>query len=371
MKKMTNPLFQKHYSRLVAEGIVKSALGGLTAAFTSIFIMGAVCWLFGFGGVWLPLAVGAALGAIAGLVLYFTKYRPDEREVARRVDRFGLKERTVTMLELSDDDSDIARLQRENTVASLATVENRKLKFRLSRLAVILLICSFVLGTGMTTVVGLASNDVIKSGNEIINPEDPYENHIAVYYYAMEGGELEGEDQQLILPGESTTPVVAVAEEGYMFIGWDDGYEYPERYDINVTEDCGFTAMFTEVDEDDDGGDSDDDGATGDEEGDEANDAPESNQTDNQEGEEKPGDASGGDSQEPTEGEEDGGTGSGDSSGLGAAGKWEDGNQFIDGNTYYRDYLEMYYEMAMQIFAETGEIPPEMREFFENYFGGI
>ena len=54
-----------------------------------------------------------------------------------------------------------------------------------------------------------------------------------------------------------------------------------------------------------------------------------------------------------------------------AGGKWDDSNKFIDGNQYYRDYLEMYYQMAQEIFEETGEIPPELREFFGMYFGSI
>ena len=55
----------------------------------------------------------------------------------------------------------------------------------------------------------------------------------------------------------------------------------------------------------------------------------------------------------------------------GAGGKWNDANQFIDGNQYYRDQLDLYYELAMQIFESGGEIPPELREFFENYFDSI
>ena len=70
------------------------------------------------------------------------------------------------------------------------------------------------------------------------------------------------------------------------------------------------------------------------------------------------------------EGEEQG-EGKGDGKGQGAGGKWEESNQFLDGGTYYREHLDEYYAMAEQIFEENGEIPPEMREFFENYFGGI
>ena len=74
----------------------------------------------------------------------------------------------------------------------------------------------------------------------------------------------------------------------------------------------------------------------------------------------------GGDSDE-TGGEtpkDDGGNGQG-------GGKWLDRNQFIDGATYYRDYLEMYYQYSTGLLESDTEIPPEVIEFFEIYFSGI
>ena len=33
--------------------------------------------------------------------------------------------------------------------------------------------------------------------------------------------------------------------------------------------------------------------------------------------------------------------------------------------------MDMYYEMAQEFFEDNSDIPPELREFFENYFNGI
>ena len=230
----------------------------------------------------------------------------------------------------------------------------------------------------MTTVVGLAKEDIIPSGDELI-PEDPMATYIPVTYLAEEGGEIEGETDQLIPPGGSTEAVVAVAEDGWIFIGWDDGNENPERSDENITEERVYMAIFEEIGE---GGDSDEsdessDGKPGSAEGDSADDLPQGgnanvdSETTGDAGDK--GDGSGASS------ESDGGQGStdeegegkGDGQGLGAGGKWQDSNQFLDGKTYYKDHIDMYYQMAQEILAEGGDIPPELREFLETYYGSI
>ncbi|MBQ9097844.1 MAG: hypothetical protein IJY50_00235 [Clostridia bacterium] len=376
MEKIKHPLFQKHYARLVTEAIIKSIIGGVLIGFCANFVAAAVAWFFEFGGIWLAIGVGLVAGIAGGVLLYFLKYRPDVHEVARRVDRLGLQERVVTMLEYQQDDSYIATLQRENAETKLKSVEHRKLRFRLPTALIVLAAVALVLGSGMTTVVGLAESEVIPSGSDLVNPEDPLAQYIAVTYEAGEGGEIEGETDQLLLPGEGTTPVVAVAEDGWMFIGWDDGNEDPERSESDVQLPITYTAIFQEVTE---GGEEGEDGQQGGQdqgEGDKAEDLPEGSESNVENGDNGNGDkgsgsnSDNGESEGKGEGEEEG-EGKGDGQGLGAGGKWQDSNQFIDGNTYYRDHLEMYYEMAQQIFSENGEIPPEMREFFETYFGGI
>lgn len=56
---------------------------------------------------------------------------------------------------------------------------------------------------------------------------------------------------------------------------------------------------------------------------------------------------------------------------LGVAGKYEDHNQVIDGNTYYRDVYEKYYEDALAILESGGVVPEELRQIIEAYFGVI
>lgn len=373
-----NRFFKKHYSKLIAEAIVKSALCGLLIGFAANFLAALAAWIFDFGGIWFAIGVGAGTALISGVIFYFAKFRPTTQSIARRVDRLGLEERLVTMLELEKDDSYIAMLQRENTKEHMSDVANKTIRMRLSKLVIVMTIVAALVGSGMTTVVGLSEMGIVPPLQEIVNPEDPMANYIAVSYMVEEGGEIEGITDQLLLPGESTTPVVAVAEDGWVFVGWDDGYAEPERFEENVTEEMVFIALFEEIiDGDGEGEDSEGGGQNGNpEEGDQADDVPggadadvesdQSGQGDKGSGQGADSDNDGGQGETTEEGE-----GKGDGKGAGAGGKWEENNQFIDGETYYRDHLDTYYEMAMEIFEETGEIPPEFREFFEAYFGSI
>ncbi len=372
-------MFRKHYSRLVLEAVIKSALAGLAVGCGANFLAALAAWIFDFGGVWFAIGVGGGVWLVSSVLFFFLKYKPSIAETAARMDRLGLAERTITMLELQGDNSYIATVQRENTRAGIASVATRKIRLRMSKLLIVLAAVALVLGSSMTTITGLSENEVIPGFNEIVE-DDPYANYIPVTYMVEEGGWIEGESDQLVEPGGSTTPVVAVPEDGWIFEGWDDGYANPERFETEVTTELYFVAVFVEIEEGE--GDADGDGEGGKDgsqstEGDKAEDLP-SNGGANVDSEQSGADGSDGDGS-GSKGENDGGQGSseeqgegkGDGKGQGAGGKWEDSNQFIDGKTYYRDRLEEYYQYALEIFEQNGEIPPELREFFEAYFNSI
>ena len=378
-----NRFFKKHYSRLIAEAVIKSAFCGLLIGFSANFLAALAAWIFDFEKFWLAIGIGAGVALISGVIFYFAKFRPTTQSIARRVDRLGLEERVVTMLELEHDESYIAMLQRENAKEHLSDVANKKIRMRFSKLLIAMTLVAAVVASGMTTIAGLADAEVIPNFNEMINPEDPLANYIAVSYIVEEGGEIQGVADQLLLPGEDTTPVVAIPEDGWVFVEWDDGYEYPERFEKNVQSEMVFVAIFAEIADGDGEGDGDGQGQGGQDggsEGDQADDIPGGADSNAQQGadgnQNSDGDAEGGEEGDTqgsgSGGEEQGKENSGaHGQGAGAGGKWQDSNQFIDGNQYYRDQLDMYYEMAMEIFEQTGEIPPELREFFEAYFDSI
>ncbi|MBE6537135.1 MAG: hypothetical protein E7673_04195 [Ruminococcaceae bacterium] len=81
------------------------------------------------------------------------------------------------------------------------------------------------------------------------------ENVAVVTYEVIGEGSILGQAEQTVKNGSDTSSVTAVADEGWIFIGWDDGYSNPTRSDKAVTEDVTFTAIF----EIDDGGSDDSD----------------------------------------------------------------------------------------------------------------
>jgi len=64
-----------------------------------------------------------------------------------------------------------------------------------------------------------------------------------VTYTASEGGSIVGESNQIIVDGFSTSPVVAVADEGYEFYRWSDLSTEPERSDTPLNN-LNLTAYF-------------------------------------------------------------------------------------------------------------------------------
>ena len=335
--------FDKHYQRLVKEGIMRSAIFGTAVFFGTSFLLAFLYWMLAFGSIWLSLAIGAPIGAVVGILWYRLKYKPTLTAAARRVDRLGLEERTVTMLELIDDDSYIAQVQREDAENKLSALPVEKITFSFSLGSIIAAVITPLLCSAAIVLGFLARADVIPYGKELLSGS--VEGEFEVKYEAGDGGELRGELTQTVNYGENTDKVLAVADEGWIFVRWDDGNEYPERYEAEVTRNITVKAIFEKINTD----------TTDDEDGDAADDTPFASQVE-----------SGGDSSDDSSGENNS-----DQNSEQINSKWEEKNKFIDGATYYKDYLELYYQYATGIFDSDNEIPPELIEFFETYFSGI
>ena len=321
--------FEKHYRRLRTEGILRSVISGAVLGLGLAFLLLFLYWMLGLGGIAIALVAGAVTGAVSGILLYRFKYRPTERAVARRIDRCGLEERMITMLELEGRDTPMAHLQRRDAEAHLGELSVDSVRFNISHLSVILCSVLFVFSLCFTFLGALAQRGMMPYGYELILGEA--DGDAEVVYLAGEGGTLFGDTRQSVELGGRTEAVLAVAQDGYIFVGWDDGLDSPERSESAVRRDIRLTALFEKIDS----------GADPEDEEDAASDLPVGTASG----------GSGGGSSDETGGEnpESGGEGQG-------GGKWQDKNQFIDGATYYRDYLDIYYQYAMGIF-EDGEIP--------------
>ena len=337
-------IFGGHYKRLVAEGIVKSAVWALVVCLSVNSIFAALYWMLGVGAVWLGAAVGIPLGAILGVLLYIFKYKPTEKAVAARIDRYGLEERMITMLELRGDTSTLAELQREDARGSLGRLPAESIGIRPARLPIA--VASVLLALAITLcILGIAAaQGKIPYGRDLL--VQGADGSFEVVYTVEGGGFIKGAARQSVGFGEDATTVRAVADNGWRFVGWDDGEDCPERCESAVGANMEIKARFEKISSDPADG----------EDGDAADDLPYGEVI--EEGGGGSSDQLGGDNVK------DDGEGSG-------GGKWQDRNQFIDGATYYRDYLEFYYQYATGIFEAETDIPEEIIEFFETYFSGI
>ena len=371
---MKNELFKKHYLQLCFEAGLRSALMGCALGFAVTFVLSTMEWLLEFGASWISVVTFIGISAITGVLLYLLKYRPSTEDVARRLDRLGLDERMITMVEYESDESYIASIQRENAREHFKRVENQRLKLHIPKAVVAIAIAAAILGSSMTIVLALAEKGVLPSGSDIIG--EGFIDHIPVSYIVEEGGYITGgEADQLVLPGEDADPVVAVAEEGWVFVGWDDNSTDPARHDKNITEPVEYIAIFEPIDDEEDDEDGEGGMSSEEEDGDQSSDQPsedDSSESDGTQQEEQnqesqdgqPGDND--DENEDSASTDDSKSDSGNN-GQGSGGKWEETNMFYDGQTYYKDamdYYENYYE-------DDSSIPPELREFFELYFGSL
>ncbi len=333
-------IFRKYRRKMAREGVLRALLWALVGGAAAAVVVAFVCWMIGYTGYHALIAgtgVFAASILLVTPILFFVCYRPTEQEIARRLDReMDLKERTVTMLEYKQSEDSLAEIQRKDAAVHLKGVWRRKLKFPFSKKRGIALLVTCVLLLAMLPVAVLAEfvpalrSPLVKEWERIPSYEIEYT------MIANGGGEtIEGRTLQSVERGQTGDWVRAVPEEGFYFLGWSDGNLSPVRRDISVEGHSVYFAYFAPVL---DGFEPTD-----------AEDAPDDVPADegNNDGPSRPGDPS----DNPTGG-----------------GQYRPNDYIVDGETYYRDIFEEYYEQAMAMLQAGEELPAELRAFLEAYY---
>ncbi len=344
--------FELHYKKLTVEGLLRSLFCGLATASCVDFVLGLIFWINGMEGkttlvIALLIGVLLAVTLAAGAVFYFAKFKPNIQTNARRIDSLGLEERVVTMLDYQSSDSLMARIQREDAVKAIKTVNEKAIKFIFSRKIFISQAISGFLVLAMSTVAVLSAAGLLPSGKDFIGSVVPDEPpvYVPVSYIAEDGGQIDGEEEQLVLFGENAEPVEAIPEEGYTFEGWDDGHKKPSRTDKKIDHPLVLTAIFLPVEDEE--GDAGDEG-----EGDENGDQP---------GEQE------GENGEPQDGQE-GGEQESDNPSDSGSGKYDKANQIINGETYYREFIEEYRDKVIELLKKNPEeLTEEEKAIIEAY----
>ena len=341
-------------ARIALGGLLKASVFGLIAGFGCMLAFGLLDWLLEWRLFWVGILIGVGVGVILAAVLFLVFFRTTEKGVARRVDDLGLKERVITMNELRGDDSVIARLQREDTLACLNTVKAEMISVAVALPLVIAAVVLGVCGVGVTVVSALSADGVVPPLGEILPNEPPAPVSYEVEYTVQGEGLIDGEIFQNVLQGEDATPVHAEAEDGWVFVGWlespDDALESasgePDRVDLCIVSDRVVVAVFMESDEDDSERD-DQDMENGSGEEDDASDTP--NDSPQQEPQQTP---------NPNESQTSGGA-------------YTDNDKYLNNNAYYEDFYDQEYNQAVDELSNNDEVDDDTKDFVGDYYHTI
>lgn len=334
-------------------------------------------------------------------VLYSKKFKYTEVQLAKKIDNLGLEERVLTMIELKDNDSFIAKKQKEDTLNALKTVETNDLKGKYKKqsflsilstaLASLVITLSLMFPNIRETIIAHGEPkytievsaeglgfviDYFKYENQSlinavskkqeqdqidkINNKEVVElkqfptvfsNRISVNYRCFEDIDatmvLDGAnfaDVSYRIQSDETHILMALPYKGYVFIGWSDGCASPFREIDNYSTDL--IALFDEV------------SSVGE------------NMPDKQK---EPGDKDGSvDSESDGSGEERNGTGktkNDDSWGDGAKGS--PANQVINGETYYGDIFNQSYQEAVERVKNNPNLTDAQKKAISDYFESI
>ncbi len=247
----TKDLFKKFRSKMVREGAIKSFLIGLTvgaAVASAIALATSAKYFTDMFKLWYvaALCAGVAVGVIVAIVLYFAVFRPDTKKIARRVDKMGLEERMITMLELQNDPSYIAMKQREDAKARLRQASDKSMRYVVARP---LVVAASIMGALCLFTTGL---NVLAAYTDIsVIPSEPRQIVTLEYrVYNESCGRIAGESIFRLEKGaDADSAVFAEASDGYEFLYWVDEMgniigDSPERRERNVNKDMIIYAVF-------------------------------------------------------------------------------------------------------------------------------
>lgn len=342
---------RKFIEKLTRGAVKKSVMASIVVALFSLAIFAGIGWYFGFLSVWVYVPVFFAIIAVFTPIFYFAKYRKSERAVASVIDELGLEERMITMESLKDDDSYIARRQREDTLGALAKVSEKRLSLVLSTALLVCLAVALPLGAGLTTVSALSANGVLPFGRDVAKGIPA---KYSLIYTATDGGTLSGKTEQRVTEGEAGSFVVAVPGAGYVFVKWSDGVKDNARSDVPTDGDITVKAVFE---------------ALADYDPDEAFRKPGEGQSDS-DSEKKNDDAPSDSGGEPQPGDP---SKDGDDNGGGTGGGAADESQLIiDGKTYYGDKIyDDAHQNAIDRVNNDSKLTSGDKNLIDDYFNSI
>lgn len=360
-KKMTaKNEFKELYKRYLLKFYLKTGFISALIALSALLLSSIIFWVLGSKLYWISFIVFAVvlLGAF-GLIVATKK--PTEKGFYSSLEELDLSQRAITMYEYQDDDSLMARIQRENAKESIKNKNSKGFSYMAPLELIVTTAIIFALAVGCSIASGMAAHKIIPSAAEVINKVvDPEKDDVPEYevVFEIEGdGYIDGDIFQLVKEGDSSVGVTAVPEEGWYFYSWG---HYSEVFDTILTDDMNWSpedhdpyrqidgvnknvtyyAVFKEA-------------TKSSKEDDEPSDIPAPNLPQDPKNAPQP---QPNDDSDPSEG----------------GGKYEENNQVIDGETYYGDttFDNAYNEAMEQMQGEEGN-DEEANKIIGDYYETI
>ena len=257
--------FKELYSRYLKKYLIKIALISAVISSSILLALSLVFWIIGFKYYWIAFIVFGVSYVISFIALFLAN-KPSEKDFYASIEELGLAQRAITMYEYMDDDSLIAKLQRENAKASIRSQDSKALKITASLALGVTAGVIFGLSAGTSVAAGLSANKIIPSAVEAVANAQEETKEFEVVFETVGDGYIDGDILQIVKEGEDAFGVYAVPEYGWYFYSWgtyDEKYETivtddlnknPEDHDTyrevkNVTENITYYAVFKPLDE--------------------------------------------------------------------------------------------------------------------------
>lgn len=362
IKKNFNALYKEYLKSVIFKSLVVATLFSCTV----LAIMSFAFWYNDVKQYWIGLIVFAVLELVIFSIMFYI-LRPTEKKFAKKLDSLGLQERVVTMYQYQNDESLMAKIQRSNAIEYINKVNKKLVKIATPVFIIILFAIAIVSGATTTAMAALASNDKIPGGSTVLGEIiDGFADKVEyeVTFDVIGEGFIDGDIFQLVYKGEDTTPVIAIPEEGWVFVGWQytNDKEYlnaihqmgwdevdtdPYHIEFGVTKNLTVYAEFAELTYPKDGEPDENNRPQKDKEKDK-------NQKPTKPKDEKP---------KPNDPNGEGGE---------AGGKNEECNQVFDGQTFYGDKVyENAHNEAMDNMQQNGGMSEGEKEVVSEYLDTI
>lgn len=354
--------FNELYKEYLKSAIFKSLIFATLISSTVLAVISFAFWYYDVKQFWIGLIVFAIL-EFSIFSIMFLILKPTEKKFVKRLDSLGLQQRVVTMYQYQNDDSLMAKIQRNNAIEHISKINKRLVRLATPIFIVILFAIAVVCGATTTTVAALASSEYIPSGSYTFGKlDDQFGNktEFEVTFDVIGEGFIDGDIFQIVYEGEDCTPVMAIPEDGWMFVGWQYtndknilqsqkllgwGNDDTEPYHIesNVKKNLTVYAEFAEI-------------------GDPGEPDPNNpNKNPNQPNPDKP--------QKPSD---DSPSPSNPGEGEGSGGRDEANNQVFNGSTFYGDKVyENAYNQAKDSMDQNGGMSDGQKDAANDYFTTI